>query len=328
MSKKKKRTFIQRVPMPVRGGIHAQSVRPQASRKWWAKRWLAFMEDLKMGARLGRGRSYALSGQVISVDVRPGVCEALVQGGGREPYRCKLTFDVMPPRAKKEILAKLRARPLLVAQLLVRNLPESVDLLFRAAGYPLVPTVSNAFETSCSCPDYANPCKHIAAVLFLLTEAFEQDPIRLLTLRGITREDLVGGSEEGEQETRTKGLGTAEDGQGTEESDQQRRENPSTLQPFNPSTPFWGVPPEMAPDFGPAPTAMGKAPLIRRLGVIPFWRGEQRFFEAMEQCGDRSGAAGWRIWAGDPPVRETIPRPEGGGLGHGGRVRTAYLDEI
>ena len=131
MSKRKKRTFIARVPIPVRGGIHAQSVRPQASRKWWAKRWLAFMEELRMGARLGRGRSYALSGQVISVDVAPGICEAVVQGGSREPYRIELRFDVMPPKAKRQILAKLRARPLLVAQLLVRNLPEMVDLLFR-----------------------------------------------------------------------------------------------------------------------------------------------------------------------------------------------------
>ncbi len=307
MSKKKKHPFIARVPVPVRGGIHAQAVRPQASRKWWAKRWLAFMEELKMGARLGRGRSYALSGQVISVDVRPGVCEALVQGGGREPYRCKLTFDIMPPFAKREILAKLHARPLLVAQLLVRNLPESVDLLFRAAGYPLVPTVSNSFETCCSCPDYANPCKHIAAVLFLLTEAFEQNPIRLLTLRGITGADLVGG-------------GAPSDGVPVQSGE--------TSLHAGPGLPFWGAPPEMAPDFGPAPAARGKSPLVHRLGAIPFWRGEQRFFEAMEQCGDRSGAVGWRIWAGDPPIRDTVPRPEGGCSFHGGRVRTASLDEI
>ena len=308
MSKRKKRTFIARVPIPVRGGIHAQSVRPQASRKWWAKRWLAFMEELRMGARLGRGRSYALSGQVISVDVAPGICEAVVQGGSREPYRIELRFDVMPPKAKRQILAKLRARPLLVAQLLVRNLPEMVDLLFRAAGYPLVPSAANSFSSSCSCPDYANPCKHIAAVLFLLTEAFEQDPLRLLTLRGITREDLVG-------QTGERGMGNGERGTGNGE-------------PFNPSTPFWGASAELPPDFGPTPSAIGKAPLIRRLGVIPFWRGDQRFIEAMELCGDRSGAAGWRIWAGDPPDRVTVPIPETGPAPRGIRARAARLDEI
>ena len=311
MSKRKKRTFIARVPIPVRGGIHAQSVRPQASRKWWAKRWLAFMEELRMGARLGRGRSYALSGQVISVDVAPGICEAVVQGGSREPYRIELQFDVMPPKAKRQILAKLRARPLLVAQLLVRNLPEMVDLLFRAAGYPLVPSAANSFSSSCSCPDYANPCKHIAAVLFLLTEAFEQDPLRLLTLRGITREDLIG-------QTGERGMGNGERGMG----------NPSTLQPFNPSTSFWGTSAELPPDFGPTPSAIGKAPLIRRLGVIPFWRGDQRFIEAMELCGDRSGAAGWRIWAGDPPDRDTVPVPDAVSSQRGARARAARFDEI
>ena len=307
MSKRKKRTFIARVPIPVRGGIHAQSVRPQASRKWWAKRWLAFMEELRMGARLGRGRSYALSGQVISVDVAPGICEAVVQGGSREPYRIELRFDVMPPKAKRQILAKLRARPLLVAQLLVRNLPEMVDLLFRAAGYPLVPSAANSFSSSCSCPDYANPCKHIAAVLFLLTEAFEQDPLRLLTLRGITREDLVGQ---------------------TAKPSSRQTDQPSNRQTVKLSNHFWGASAELPPDFGPTPSAIGKAPLIRRLGVIPFWRGDQRFIEAMELCGDRSGAAGWRIWAGDPPDRVTVPLPESGPTPRGIRARAARLDEI
>ena len=310
MSKKRKKQFIARVPIPVRGGIHAQSVRPQASRKWWAKRWLAFMEELRMGARLGRGRSYALSGQVISVDVAPGICEAVVQGGSREPYRCELRFDVMPPKAKRQILAKLRARPLLVAQLLVRNLPEMVDLLFRAAGYPLVPSAANSFSSSCSCPDYANPCKHIAAVLFLLTEAFEQDPLRLLTLRGITREDLLG---------RSQGTGKREEGTG---------DNRQTDEPTNRQTPFWGAPPELSPDFGPTPSTIGKAPLIRRLGVIPFWRGDQRFIEAMELCGDRSGSAGWRIWAGDPPERSTAPIPNVDPISRGIRARAARFDEI
>ena len=310
MGKRKKRTFIARVPIPVRGGIHAQSVRPQATRKWWARRWLAFMEELKMGARLGRGRSYALSGQVVSVDVRPGVCEAVVQGGGSEPYRCELKFDVMPPQARREILAKLHARPLLVAQLLVRNLPDAVDLLFRAAGYPLVPTLANSFESSCSCPDYANPCKHIAAVLFILTEAFEQDPVRLLTLRGITREDLVGGR--------------------VSKFPSSQVSKSETVKPSNRQTvkPFWGEPPEMEPDFGPAPSGAGSAPLIRRLGAIPFWRGEQRFLEAMGQCGDRSSAAGLRIWAGDLPVRDTVPRPSTPAFDRVGRARPLSPYEI
>ncbi len=309
MSKKKKQ-FIARVPIPVRGGIHAQSVRPQASRKWWAKRWLAFMEELKMGARLGRGRSYALSGQVISVDVLPGLCEAVVQGGSQEPYRIELRFDVMPPKAKREILAKLKARPFLVAQLLVRNLPEMVDLLFRAAGYPLVPSTANSFSSSCSCPDYANPCKHIAAVLFLLTEAFEQDPLRLLTLRGITREDLLGVSPSRRHESLPA------------EAPQNGAASPRE------AAPFWGASAELPPDFGPTPSAMGKAPLIRRLGVIPFWRGDQRFIEAMELCGDRSSAVGWRIWGGDPPDRSTVPIPEEGSVSRGIRARAARFDEI
>lgn len=304
--KKKKREFVARVPVPVRGGIHIQSLRPQASRKWWAKRWLEFMEELKMGARLGRGRSYAISGQVIALEVVPGLVSACVQGGSAEAYRCELKFDVMPDDVKTEILSKLHAKPLLLAQLLVHNLPPSVDRMFRAAGYPLIPSSVNSFEAVCSCPDYADLCKHVAAVLFLLTEAFEQDPLRLLTLRGITRDDLIGNS--GTQDVRIS-------------------EDPKNQTPEHPNL-FWGEPPKMKLDFGSAPTAAGKTPLVKRLGIIPFWRGDQRFFEAMDQCGERFASAGWRVWAGELPKRDTVARVDAVASTRMGKVRATRLDEM
>ena len=84
----------------------------------------------------------------------------------------------------------------------------------------------------------------------------------------------------------------------------------------------------MEPDFGPAPAGGTQAPLVRRLGAIPFWRGEQRFLEAMGQCGDRSAAAGLRIWAGDPPVRDTVPRPSVPAFVRAGRARPLWPDQI
>ena len=271
-----------------------------------------------MGARLGRGRSYAISGQVRSLEVGYGTVSAVVQGGSQEAYHCELQFDVMTADAKRDILARLHARPMLVAQLLIHNLPQTVDRLFSAAGYPLIPTVVNSFKASCSCPDPVVPCKHLAAVLFLLTEAIEQDPLLLLALRGISREDLL--CAEGQKEKKEEEPPLQEISVKTTKEAAKLCRDPVF---------FWRGPGIVSPDFGPAPVLDGQAPLVRRLGAIPFWRGEQRFLETMEQCGVRAAVAGWHVWAGDITPRNVDVTSHGHGLQpRAGRVRATRLDEM
>src|ERR1035438_6115616 len=77
-------------PKRVKGGIQARSVRGAFGSTWWGKRWTAVLEDLGMGARLGRGRSYARHGQVLSIDVEPGVVRARVQGSYDDPYEIEI----------------------------------------------------------------------------------------------------------------------------------------------------------------------------------------------------------------------------------------------
>lgn len=317
MSAKEKKNFQVRTPIAVRGGIRAQFMRSQSSRKWWAKRWFAFMEAMQMGARLGRGRSYAISGQVTSLEVGQGMVVATVQGGSQEAYRCEFQFDVMKASEKKEILGQLHNRPMLVAQLLIHNLPQTVARLFAAAGYPLIPTEANSFRATCSCPDPVVPCKHLAAVFFLLTEAIEQDPLLLLSLRGISREELLGVS------SRARAAGPVA------ESLPEESIEPAVAERGKDPVFFWRGPGIGTPDFGPAPVLDGQAPLVRRLGAIPFWRGEQRFLETMEQCGVRAAVAGWHVWAGDMTPRNLDVTNQGHGLQpRAGRVRATRLDEM
>lgn len=312
--------FIARVPIPVRGGLHAQVTRTQKSRKWWAAAWLAFMESLRMGARLGRGRAYALSGQVMELSVTAGRCEAVVQGASRDPYSCVISFDVPDDETRETIISRLRARPLTLAQLLVRNLPRSVDRIFRAAGFPLIPTADNSFEVSCSCPDPTPMCKHIAATLFLLTEAFEQDPLLLLSLRGISRDDLLG-AVGGKVEGRRSEVG------GLEVEGRKVEDREEAIRPCE-AADFWGGPPGGEDDYGSVAVTGGRAALARRLGSIPFWRGEERFLEAMDLCAERSAPAGLRVWAGERPVRQTIVAGSSAEPLRSARPRAVSLDEM
>jgi uncharacterized Zn finger protein len=290
VSKKRKPDFAPRMPLSVRGGIRVQSNRSGFARKWWSRQWLLILETFQIGARLGRGRSYAYAGQVASLELEAGRICARVQGGDASAYDCEIGCAVLTPHQQEQVLRELRKRPLLLAELLVRELPKAVDALFAAAGQPLLPGQRSDLKTSCSCPDRVNPCKHLAAVFFLLIEAFDQDPLLMLALRGISREDLIGQDADavavaGPDATRAAEVGPAG--------------APAALE----ATAFWGSACDDTPDFGPAPTGATAAPLVQRLGPLPLWRGEDRFMDVMTQVGSRAVSLGWQAWAGERILR-------------------------
>ena len=293
MSRKRKPDFAPRVPLPVRGGIRVQSSRNGFARNWWSRHWLLLLEKHQVGARLGRGRSYAYGGQVTTLELEAGRILGRVQGADTAAYACEISCSTLTTGQQEQILRELHQRPLLLAELLVRELPQTVASLFADAGLPLLPEQRSDLTTRCNCPDRVNPCKHLAAVFFLLIEAFDQDPLLLLALRGLTRDALTG----------TAGTGDEEPAAVPDEPPP-----PEVSDGVVSHERFWGVNEEEPPDFGPAPTGNTAAPLVRRLGPIPLWRGEERFMDVMTQAGSRAVTLGWQAWAGERIVRAP-PKP-------------------
>lgn len=193
MSKKKR--YPVRIPR-FASGIRAQEPRGgTSSRSWWARRWQQILEGMGLGARLGRGKNYALSGQVIELAIAGPHIEAQVVGTRRDPYHVTIDFRTPNDEARERIIAALRAEPMWVARLLADDLPTEVESLFRKESLTLFPggkLASGKYDmtTACSCPDYANPCKHSCAVLFLLGEEIARRPATLLEIRGISLGDL------------------------------------------------------------------------------------------------------------------------------------------
>lgn len=176
-------------------GIRAQESHSGAGRSWWLRRWREIMERMGLGARLGRGRNYAVSGQVVSLKLAGPHVEASVVGTRPDPYLTTIDFRTPSDDARERIVSRLRAEPMMVARLLADDLPTEVEALFKAEGCDLFPGGRLApgkydMTTKCSCPDYANPCKHSSAVLLLLGEEVARRPATLLELRGISLEEL------------------------------------------------------------------------------------------------------------------------------------------
>ncbi len=178
-------------PRPVADGIKAKTARGAFGASWWARRWIAVLESFGWGSRLQRGRSYARRGQVVSIDLQTGKVRAKVQGSRATPYKVQIEIRPLTDEQWERAIDGMAQQAIFAAKLLAGEMPQNIEEAFEAAGVPLFPQSTRDITTDCSCPDWANPCKHIAAVYYLLGERFDEDPFLLFQLRGRTREQIV-----------------------------------------------------------------------------------------------------------------------------------------
>jgi uncharacterized Zn finger protein len=175
----------------VEGGIRAQSARGAIGTSWWSKRFIAVLEALQLGGRLTRGRSYARAGQVLSLEIKPGTVTARVQGSRSDPYKVKIGLTAFPDGIWSAVEQALAEQAIYSARLLAGEMPHEIEELFAGLGLHLFPTRIGDLNMECSCPDWSVPCKHVAATLYLLAEAFDADPFQILLWRGRDRETLL-----------------------------------------------------------------------------------------------------------------------------------------
>ncbi|MET7751869.1 SWIM zinc finger family protein [Micromonospora sp. NPDC005367] len=178
-------------PRKVAGGLRARSTRGAIGQSWWSRRFLEVLESFALGTRLTRGRSYARAGQVVRLDIAPGTVSAVVQGSRPRPYDVQIGFPPFPAELWNRIEAELAAQAFFSARLLADDLPSELEELFASAGAPLFPAGIDELTQRCNCPDFAVPCKHLAATFYLLAEAFDADPFELLHWRGRGRTELL-----------------------------------------------------------------------------------------------------------------------------------------
>ncbi len=178
-------------PIRVEGGVKARSKRGAIGEQWWSRRFIEVLESFGMSGRLARGRNYARRGQVLDCTLTQGKVSARVQGSRPAPYRVRIGVLPLTTVQWQRVLEALGAQALFRAKLLAGEMPREIEEVFADCGTPLFPRSARDLELSCSCPDWEVPCKHLAAVCYVLAEQFDDDPFAMLAWRGRGRDEVL-----------------------------------------------------------------------------------------------------------------------------------------
>jgi uncharacterized Zn finger protein len=260
--------FRPSLPRHVEGGIKSRSgPRGRFGESWWAQKWLAALDSFGWSNRLQRGRSYARGGQVLSIRIGKGEVSARVQGSRPKPYDVTIGLKPLSDAAWDKAIAAMATQSGFAARLLAGEMPQNIEDAFAAARVSLLPATRTALNASCTCPDPANPCKHIAAVHYILAEQFDADPFIIFQLRGRTREQVLTAlrAMRGPEPATAKALPAPEEAE------------PLAAHLDN----FWAMRASVdALRFNVAAPPI-EAALLKRLGQPPFWRGPHDFAQTM-----------------------------------------------
>jgi uncharacterized Zn finger protein len=181
----------------------------QPIREWWAQRWVDVLESFGWVRRLARARVYAREGNVLSIEFKGSKVFAQVQGTAPEPYKVTLSLDPFTDEQWSYVIESMSQRAIFSAKLLAGEMPQAIEEVFTANGLSLFPFTKFDIHSRCTCPDPANPCKHIGAVYYLLGDRFSEDPFVLFQLRGRSKEQIIEAlrqtrSQSGEEELATQ----------------------------------------------------------------------------------------------------------------------------
>jgi uncharacterized Zn finger protein len=262
------------------------------SRTWWGQRFIAALEQILDSGRLSRGRSYARGNKVKSFEIQDGLIKAQVRGSVnpyfgvyKEPlYTTTIEFKPISAANWSAAIAYIASKASLISRLMLNEIPDNIDDVFAKLDLRLLPHHQNDFKTSCSCPDWSNPCKHIAGVYYLLAAQLDQDPFLLFELRGLSRQAL-------QKELAKSPLGQALSAELTVEKTAPEPDSSYFTKPVTEVAvsveslkDYWHGAKRLPQSIAVAPQATVPAMLIKKQGDFPpFWPKGSSFIETMEE---------------------------------------------
>jgi uncharacterized Zn finger protein len=159
--------------------------------EWWKERWLDALASFGRTLRSARAYTYARQGNILSLEFKGNKIVASVQGTAPEPYTVSISLQPFSDEEWQNVIEAMASRAVFAAKLLAGEMPRDIEEVFTTNGLSLFPLTRADIHSRCSCPDKANPCKHIGAVYYLLGDRFGADPFILFQLRGRDRDHIV-----------------------------------------------------------------------------------------------------------------------------------------
>ena len=271
------------------------------TRTWWGDTFLTTIEQFTDRGRLSRGRTYANGRKVKSFKIECDRVTAEVRGSvnpyfgvHKEPlYNITIELQPLSEAKRSAAVAAMASKASVISRLLLNEIPDDIEKTFQSLNLTLLPGSQKDFKTSCSCPDWSNPCKHIAGVYYLVAAELDQDPFLLFELRGLSRQDLI-------KELSKSPLGQALSAE--LQSEQTALEpaisyyTPLETLPTSDNTDlreFWQGQKQLPQTMDALPENSVSAILVKKQGDFPaFWHRDNSFIEAMETLYEQLKAKG------------------------------------
>lgn len=155
-----------------------------AQQTWWSQRFIEVLESFKLGGRLARGKAYAQEGKVLKISLSSGQVQASVQGSRKASYKVTINLEPLADVMWRSILHNLTRKAIYASEMLLDRMPTDIETVFEYANASLFPEKLDDLKSECDCPDWSNPCKHIAATYYVLSQHFDLDPFLIFIWRG------------------------------------------------------------------------------------------------------------------------------------------------
>ncbi len=268
----------------------------QLSKTWWGNKFITALETFTDSGRLSRGRSYRNSDRIRKLDITDSVITAEVRGNVnpyfgvyKEPiYKTEIVVHSISPAQWTAAIAYIASKASFISKLLLNEMPDNIEDAFTQLNLNLLPKSQKDFSTDCSCPDYSNPCKHIAGVYYRVAAELDRDPFLLFELRGISRKKL-------RSELAKTPLGQALAAELDIQATPPRSTDSFYTRPTLLSVPtettvkdFWQGAKPLPKEIERPPQSSVSGILVKKQGDFPpFWNKDQSFVAVMEEVYDR-----------------------------------------
>jgi len=160
-------------------------------KSWWSKKWIELFQTLDSGNRISQGKYNAKIGQVLYLKVQKGFAIAKVQDNKPLPYRVRIELKKIPEDIWTEVLNDIANDTYATAKILAEQIPKKISEFFEKYNYSLLPRIDDDLKAGCTCPDWANPCKHTAAAFYIFAQLLDEDPFTLFKIRGKTKVEIL-----------------------------------------------------------------------------------------------------------------------------------------